>query len=146
MRVQQQPQLVAPSDSVTDDLGCPRCGYNLRTLMWSGVCPECDLPVIAASHPHGWRLADVRSLRRVRYSIGLMVLSGVLAPLNLLLLKLISSSNRTGSAMDGTAFPFRWKRSMSCFERVDASVRTTIQEGERLWFMGNHGLLIGWLK
>ncbi len=86
------PSAVTSPGCVADDLGCPRCGYNLRTLPWSGTCPECNLSVAVAAARHGFRLADVRSLRRARYAIGVLVLSSVLAPLDLLLLTLVSLS------------------------------------------------------
>lgn len=36
---------------VATDLHCRRCGYNLRTLSKTAVCPECALPVVASFPP-----------------------------------------------------------------------------------------------
>ncbi|MEW6252959.1 MAG: hypothetical protein AB1716_20165, partial [Planctomycetota bacterium] len=77
---------------VTEDLPCPRCGYNLHTLACASSCPECNLPVAAATAPHGFRLANVRRLRLVRYGAGCWAAATVFFRLAYLLLTLVCLS------------------------------------------------------
>lgn len=37
--------MAAEGDRVASDIPCQHCGYNLRTLLPSGRCPECGRPV-----------------------------------------------------------------------------------------------------
>jgi hypothetical protein len=54
--------VIAPAISqapiVADDLGCVRCGYNLRTLSADDRCPECSTPVPATLDPKLLRNTD----------------------------------------------------------------------------------------
>jgi hypothetical protein len=50
---------------VIDDLPCRSCGYNLRTLATSGVCPECATPIAASLRSERLREADPNWLRQM---------------------------------------------------------------------------------
>ena len=67
--------------SLCDDVVCVGCGYNLRTLLLAGGCPECSTPVIASLLPDDLRFAPVEWLRRVRdgVTVLLIVASGIAA-------------------------------------------------------------------
>ncbi len=55
------------SPTLTADLICARCGYNLRGLPADGRCPECFTPVARSVHGNLLRFADpawVDTLRR----------------------------------------------------------------------------------
>jgi hypothetical protein len=65
-----------PSVSIDSDILCTQCGYNLRTLNESTLCPECALPVrqsIAAHHldlPRLKKLAFAARLISISMAIG----------------------------------------------------------------------------
>ncbi len=61
---------------VGHDLECARCGYNLRTLDWEGVCPECGLAVRESRLPADFVAPGRRAARRIR--AGLAVLAAAL--------------------------------------------------------------------
>jgi hypothetical protein len=67
----EQPNVVVEQDEL-----CMECGYNLRTLKASGVCPECATPV-AKSLAFRQRAAAV-NLRRFKLATKTLVLTGVL--------------------------------------------------------------------
>jgi hypothetical protein len=50
---------------VLDDTPCRSCGYNLRTLAISGICPECSTPVAVSMRGNPLRHADPFFLRRL---------------------------------------------------------------------------------
>ena len=59
---------------VDTDLACARCGYNLRTAAWAGVCPECGLAV-ERSRPIGdLRFESLQAVRRARAVVGFAVI------------------------------------------------------------------------
>src|SRR5262245_37669437 len=61
---------MAMSEScIENDLLCGRCGYNLRTLRWTGRCPECDLPIGDSQIPGGFRLTSWQQVRKIRLAI-----------------------------------------------------------------------------
>ena len=39
---------VGPDGTVTADIACRRCGYNLRGLPVDGRCPDCAMPIAAS--------------------------------------------------------------------------------------------------
>ena len=43
--------LLGPDGCVATDLECKGCGYNLRTLLKTAVCPACAAPVVASFPP-----------------------------------------------------------------------------------------------
>src|SRR5262245_419689 len=43
--VNDWPPIPPTSDSVPDGVRCRDCGYDIRRLARSGVCPECGLPL-----------------------------------------------------------------------------------------------------
>lgn len=54
---------------VNDDVLCPDCDYNLRTLPLQGVCPECASPVVRALRPQRLLYANRASIRRLRAGV-----------------------------------------------------------------------------
>lgn len=56
----------AATKVVETDLACARCGYNLRTAAWAGVCPECGLAVERSRLPEDLRFESVKAMRRVK--------------------------------------------------------------------------------
>jgi hypothetical protein len=71
---------------VTTDLPCIRCAYNLRTLPWNGICPECGHPVRHSRMPAGLRFHSFSEVRWARRSVALWVLGGLLSTLGYLAL------------------------------------------------------------
>lgn len=70
--------LQEPVPSVASDLLCIGCGYNIRTLAETAVCPECARPVTdSLRFPH-LHLADVDWLRRLRRGTVLMAVAASL--------------------------------------------------------------------
>ena len=70
-----------PAPLVLDDTPCRSCGYNLRTLPTTGICPECTTPVARSLAGHLLRDADPHFLRRLnaglrisQFSIGGLLL------------------------------------------------------------------------
>ena len=62
------PDAAAPiaAPTVEYDLPCVGCGYNLRSILVSGMCPECGVAV-ADSFAHGWLVfADRAWLKTLR--------------------------------------------------------------------------------
>ncbi len=56
--------------TVTTDLPCRDCGYDLRAATWEGRCPECGLTVRASRLPELLHFGSYRSIRRTRLGIG----------------------------------------------------------------------------
>jgi hypothetical protein len=94
------PPLPSPADAfdatgrVGVDTACVRCGYNLRTLLADGVCPECGETVAASIQefflhfaPAAWLRDLARGLRLVLVGLGcsivLPIIVGVIAPLTI---------------------------------------------------------------
>lgn len=99
----EPPPLVNPdvpgvSEYIDTDLYCVGCGYNLRTLAATGICPECSLPVDASNQ----EAQHVRWLQGIRRGLGwLMIacvchlgllLSYLVPPLLMMLVQAISAS------------------------------------------------------
>jgi hypothetical protein len=69
--------------SISFDLPCLGCRYNLRTLTAAAVCPECGLPIVRTLD-HGWLIfADAAWLRRVHSGLSLLLLSMLFAPVGI---------------------------------------------------------------
>ena len=68
--------------TVVGDSPCRDCAYNLRTLAWEGVCPECGLPVRASRLPKHLRFGSFRSIRRTRLGIAFCVVAMLLPALS----------------------------------------------------------------
>lgn len=73
------------SERIDFDLPCLRCGYNLRTLRVSGVCPECGEPVSLTTDLGATKDRRI-ALREIAYSAWL--LSWLLPSLTLLTIAL----------------------------------------------------------
>lgn len=68
---------MGPTESATvpTDLACFSCGYNLRTLAWDGLCPECGRPVRESVLPANLRFASYRGIRRTRLGLAIWIVS-----------------------------------------------------------------------
>lgn len=60
-----------PSSTVSDDLACIHCGYNLRGLAYDGKCPECSKPVSTSRRGDFLKHADPEWLNKVRFGCAL---------------------------------------------------------------------------
>src|SRR5215204_2648374 len=69
---------------VTGDRFCVGCGYNVRTLRWSGKCPECGRSVWD-SVQKALRLADRMWLRKMQWALWLLAVSVLLMAVTLCL-------------------------------------------------------------
>jgi hypothetical protein len=73
VRAIQPPSIPAPSEQrITFDLGCSSCGYNLRTLEYAALCPECGQPVSTSLRRS--KLASASPARLAQMRIGSTVL------------------------------------------------------------------------
>lgn len=72
------------STSVSSDLNCARCGYNLRTLPVAGLCPECGSPIAESLDQNWLQNADRAWLSRLSTGAGLVLVSMGVAVLALL--------------------------------------------------------------
>lgn len=66
-----------PPQVLSADVPCIGCGYNLRTLARSAICPECARPVMDSLHWRNLHLADVRWLARLHRGTALMGVAAV---------------------------------------------------------------------
>ena len=62
---------------VVADLPCGSCGYNLRTLSLSGVCPECARPVRQSIAACFLRCADAGWVRQLARGVLLLIVGAV---------------------------------------------------------------------
>ena len=67
-------QRVPANDTVSDDLHCGNCGYNLRTLSVQSRCPECGEPVAWSLEETEFRFRNSETWRRVRKGLLLFVI------------------------------------------------------------------------
>jgi len=72
---------------ITINVACVNCGYNLRTLLASGVCPECAAPVAHSAHgyflsfaPPDWVRRLARGVLLLIIAMGLLIGGAVLLP------------------------------------------------------------------
>lgn len=71
--------LAANENAIDVDIACRGCGYDLRSLQWNAVCPECGLQA-RSSFPFGEsRITDWRFVRAMRGAFVIMIL-GILIP------------------------------------------------------------------
>lgn len=54
-------------------LRCAQCGYDLRSQIATGNCPECNAPVSAAIVTPGLRMGSWQIVRRVRASLSILI-------------------------------------------------------------------------
>jgi hypothetical protein len=61
-------------DTVTADIPCRKCAYNLRTLSVAGACPECGTPVGRSIHGDLLRYSDPEWVRKLARGASLILL------------------------------------------------------------------------
>ena len=67
-------QLHPPTEFVSKDIPCLRCGYNLRGLPPDGRCPECGFWVAETVERSGW-CADRETVRSVREAVQVLTVT-----------------------------------------------------------------------
>ena len=68
------------SESVTADLACVGCGYNLRGLRRAGDCPECGKPVAETIKARAGLFGDAAWIRRMAMGCDLLLIAPVWVP------------------------------------------------------------------
>jgi hypothetical protein len=113
---------VVESDGrVSGDLACLRCGYNLRTLLAAGRCPECGTAVGKSLQDDRLRFCDPDWLARVSKGLNIIVM------------------------MIATA-TMAWVLSWFWREAVSSSIAAVEMAGELVWDGAALGAAIGtWL-
>lgn len=77
------------AESVSEDLPCVRCGYNLRTLAWTGRCPECGVDIIESSLPQrGFLFSSRQEANSVRAGLAILVVSTLIPTLAIIMIRL----------------------------------------------------------
>ena len=66
-------EMLQPARTITEDIQCTRCGYNLRGLTLDKLCPECAAPVTRSIHGRLLRYADPDWLDRLRFGALVML-------------------------------------------------------------------------
>lgn len=61
------------------DLPCKRCGYNLRTLLPDGRCPECETAVGRAMHGDYLKFADPTWVQKLASGINWIIAGTIIA-------------------------------------------------------------------
>lgn len=74
------------AEAVAGDLACTSCGYNLRTLRFDGLCPECGAAVAMSLPGPSQTDADPQWLRTIVLGLKLLGLATLLAVVQLVLL------------------------------------------------------------
>lgn len=77
--------------TLSEDTLCRRCGYNLRTLLESGNCPECATPVALSLRGDLLKFADPAWVRvlalgasLVTYAIGAMLIAFIVTMISIM--------------------------------------------------------------
>lgn len=76
------PASVVPLDAagrINVDLPCKRCGYNLRTMMPDGRCPECATAVGQALHGDYLKFADPAWVQKLASGINWIIAGTIIA-------------------------------------------------------------------
>ena len=68
------------SESVTADLACVGCGYNLRSLRRAGDCPECGKPVAETIKARAGLFGDAKWIGRIATGCDLLLFMPLLVP------------------------------------------------------------------
>jgi len=93
-------QPIAVAEAVIgDDTPCINCGYNLRGLVPSGLCPECGSPINRSVHGDFLRYSDPAWLNKLLLGVTLMLW-------NMLLGLCLGFSAGIGAVLMGGAGPF----------------------------------------
>lgn len=78
------PASLVPLDAagrINIDLPCKRCGYNLRTMMPDGRCPECATAVGQAMHGDYLKFADPTWVQKLASGINWIIAGTIIATL-----------------------------------------------------------------
>jgi len=67
------------SGMVGVDLTCTTCAYNLRTMPFDSVCPECAAPVVNSLRVEELRFCDPKWLRSIRKGLDIVVASVIVS-------------------------------------------------------------------
>lgn len=99
-----------PSTTVDADRYCLVCGYSLRGLDWSGVCPECGAAVDRSLRGDPLRNADPTYLKRLRLGSRMLMLPVycVLAGFPLALGAGIADSSLSGPVSELVVMTLYW--------------------------------------
>ncbi len=62
-----------PTATLTADIPCIDCGYNLRGLLLEMMCPECNGPVKQSVHGNLLKYSDPKWLARIRLGVQLLL-------------------------------------------------------------------------
>jgi hypothetical protein len=99
---------IPAADVVLDDTPCRTCGYNLRMLATSGVCPECATLVRVSVGGGVLRHADPRFLRQLnaglklsRLSLGFLIFVAYFSHLSPIVARIVSIA-ASGGVLLGT--------------------------------------------
>ncbi len=65
--------MIQTTQSITEDLKCIGCGYNLRGLTPEKVCPECATPIRQSLVRNLLRFADPSWLSKIRLGTALIL-------------------------------------------------------------------------
>jgi hypothetical protein len=74
----QAPPFPSPSLVFTRDIPCIHCGYNLRTISTTALCPECGKPAIDALD--SLNAAEPHVIARLRIGLLLLMVAGSVIP------------------------------------------------------------------
>jgi Flp pilus assembly protein TadD len=78
-RVPRTTVAAASAETITANVQCVRCGYNLRGLTPEKICPECGTPVGRSVHSNLLRYSDPHWLGKLRLGAALVLWNIVIA-------------------------------------------------------------------
>jgi hypothetical protein len=67
--VSMPPTPVPVDESISEDVNCISCGYNLRGLRRDGHCPECNAPITHSIRGDALRYADPAWLKKLQTGV-----------------------------------------------------------------------------
>ena len=120
--------MAAPPLTVSDDLTCIGCGYDLRTLSVSGACPECGRAVADSTSPTRLRFRSGHGVCWTKRGIAMLaaaILLPTLAHLCFLALTLWMLPPMFSVMRDRTSTPsilYLWSGRMLAYAAVPAAL------------------------